>query len=137
MIDSSVVSGECPALDKIIRSYWIGDFCQQYDTCTWKVIRQDTVAPILTCPIDTIIDCDSAIPVLSSLTDYINQGGDTTDNCSVDPATWELIDSIVVSGACPALDTIIRSYRIGDYCQQYDTCSWKVIRQDTVAPMLT
>jgi hypothetical protein len=91
-------------------------------TYTWTI---DTVDPELTCPDNIAVVCASSIPdAYVSYAEFIAASGDATDNCGVDISTFILVNEEVVG------NTIIRTYGIEDYCDNFGTCEQTITITD-------
>src|SRR5262249_45612621 len=56
--DSGLV-GSCPG--KVTRVYRVTDACGNFSECTQTITVQDTIAPVLTCPTNAIVECGSSL----------------------------------------------------------------------------
>ena len=96
------------------------------EMCETSVTIQDTVAPDITCPSESIIDCDES-------TDPDNTGGATaTDDCDSNP-TIDYSD-VVIPDDCPNEETITRTWTATDYCGRINSCVQIINVVDTTPP---
>ncbi len=83
--DSGLV-GRCPGT--VTRVYRVTDACGNYSECTQAITVDDTIAPVLTCPTNLIVECGAWL-------DPANIGSATArDNCSTN-VTLAYSDTIV------------------------------------------
>jgi len=141
----------CPEM--VTRTYQIADACGNVATCTQKIIIQDTIPPEFiqmnmaglsggtagklatkNLPLEEVCSFDE-VPVLNNYEDFVQSGGDVTDNCGVDTSTFTLITELDLSdGVCP--DTLIRTYQIADFCGNTATCTQLIVVNDTLPPII-
>ncbi len=136
-------SGETFNLDTTIVTYTVIDNSGNSVSCSFEVVVEDTIAPTIICPSDTIVyttltSCDTGV---NGLNPFIN------DNCTVVDQFWSFVGSTVnnspltgindASGEVFNLDTTLVTYVIIDTAGNSASCSFEVIVQDTVAPVLT
>jgi len=85
MSDSGLV-GSCPGT--VTRVYRVTDECGNFAEATQRITVDDTIAPVLACPTNKIIECGTSL-------DPANAGRATaTDNCSTN-VTLSYSDSVV------------------------------------------
>jgi hypothetical protein len=124
----------CP--ETVTRTYSIADSCGNLATCTQVITVHDLEAPMLTCVADTSAVCDaSEIPVITSLDEFMAQGGNATDNCGIDASTFTLVSEVSDGATCP--ETVTRTYSIADSCGNVATCAQIITVHDTIPPSLT
>jgi gliding motility-associated-like protein len=136
-------SGETFNLDTTIVTYTVIDNSGNSVSCSFEVVVEDTIAPTIICPSDTIVyttltSCDTGVNGLSPTID---------DNCTVVDQLWSFVGSTTnnsllngiydASGELFNLDTTLVTYFIADNSGNTASCSFEVIVQDTVAPVLT
>ncbi len=96
------------------------------DSCSTTVTVQDTIPPIITCPADTTMECDQS-------TDPENTGFATvTDEC--DPAPVIDFSDAIISGACPEVFVIRRTWTATDACGNVSSCVQTIEAMDTTPP---
>lgn len=117
----------CPEI--VTRTYRSTDASGNYAECTQTITIDDTIDPVITCPVNLTIDC-------SVSTDPISTGWATaTDNCDTDIAI-SYSDS-EVAGACGQEKTITRTWTATDDCGNQDQCVQTISVTDDKAPSLT
>ena len=136
-------SGNTFNLDTTVVTYTIIDTAGNTASCSFQVIVEDTISPTITCPNDTIVfttltTCDTDVLGISPAID---------DNCTVVDQLWTFTGATVgsspfngindASGEIFNLDTTLVTYAIIDTAGNTSSCSFEVIVQDTVAPVLT
>ncbi len=126
----NIVPGICPAIDTILRVWSIMDTCGNLAQHIQRITRIDTVPPTFTVPPDTVLNCD-----LDTLPARTGEIMDTFDHCS-DAILVSYRDEIV-SGECPATDTIYRWWRAEDQCGNTDSLRQVITRIDTIPPDIT
>ena len=136
-------SGETFNLDSTFVTYVVTDTAGNVASCSFNVIVNDSVAPIVICPNDTVVPAE--IGVCDAVVNDINVVS-STDNCSVVAHLWEFSGSTVNSSALVGfndasgqtfnLDTTLVTYTIIDTAGNSASCSFEVIVQDTIAPIL-
>lgn len=90
--------------------------------CSFTVTVNDEEDPVLTCPNDTLIDCDATVAY---------DAATATDNCATTVTITELPNNGFVLGA----NTV--EFEGDDGNGNTATCSFTVTIQDTVSPMIT
>ena len=124
----TIVDGDCPQSYVIKRHWQVSDDCSNEQTCIQIITVVDTVAPVLICPDDTLINCSESLAP-SNLGTAMG-----TDNCDADlEATYT--DSIV-DGDCAQSYVIKRHWQVSDDCSNAQTCIQIITVVDTVAPVL-
>jgi hypothetical protein len=106
----------------------VTDRAGQSDTCSAAVTLGDTLAPSITCPADTTIQCDEP-------PDPSNTGQATsTDQCDASPAG--AFSDAVAPGTCPEESTITRTWTASDACGNSSSCSQLIEVVDTMPPVI-
>jgi hypothetical protein len=99
------------------------------DTCIQHFLIVDSTAPAFTFfPNDTTIDCNADTSVSA-----IRRPTAGADNC-LGTVSLTRRDSIV-AGICPAIDTILRIWKVSDSCNNNITRIQRIIRLDTKPPV--
>ncbi|GAB1451510.1 hypothetical protein MASR2M47_15660 [Draconibacterium sp.] len=81
--------------------------------CSFSVVVTDKQAPIISVPENITIGCNDRVPSpYTTLQALRNAGGDASDNCDLNPATFRLAAEEKSNSNCPY--TITRSYQIAD-----------------------
>ena len=71
---------------RVVQNYSITNMCGYTATCQRVITIEDLVPPILICPSPASVNCLSDLPNSTTLAGFIAAGGDTADNCRIDPA---------------------------------------------------
>ncbi len=125
------VSGMCPLFYSFL--YTITDECGNLASCVHSVTVTDEVPPSITCPDEQTFQCiDDLPPALTSIDEFVAAGGNITDNCSLDSASFDIISEVSDGQSCP--ETITRTYQIADFCGNVSTCIQTIIINDTIPP---
>ncbi|MEL6987386.1 MAG: hypothetical protein AAGK97_06100, partial [Bacteroidota bacterium] len=127
--DSTGFDGLCTnnVVGIIERTFFATDICGNVDSsCVQLISLQDTVAPIITCPSDTVIICDgdTSSTVLGIAT--------ATDNCS--DFSIGFSDDVSMLNQCGGTGDILRTWSAVDACGNERTCVQTITLIDTVAP---
>lgn len=143
---SDVVSGStagCNQSSTITRT-WLGtDDCGNASTCVQTINLNDTSAPTLICPPNSVaqLTCfDGLPPAATTAAELIAMGGIVSDNCS---ANEDLIVLATVStnngNFCPGNGyTVIRTYTVIDECGNGVSCDQTFVYADSnTGPVIT
>ncbi|MBK9984535.1 MAG: HYR domain-containing protein [Saprospiraceae bacterium] len=124
------VAGSCPQAFTITRTWTASDGCGNVSTCSQIIQVVDTVVPVITCPQNITIECNSSTlpPITGTAT--------ATDNCDGAPIIT-FTDVTVAGGGCPLGFSISRTWRATDHCGNSSTCIQLVSINDLVAPAIT
>jgi large repetitive protein len=121
------LSGECPILYTIIRTWTLSDDCGNAEIITQFVVVQDNIAPVIIgIPDDATVTCDQ-IPNVAQPT--------ATDNCGIAPTVvYNGAESLWLDGGCTLI--IERSWSATDACGNTSTATQVITRIDTIAPVI-
>ncbi len=122
-------AGACPQSLTISRTWNAVDACGNSTECTQTIFVQDTVAPILTCPVDITVDCNTSIATA------VTGDATATDNCDATPTIG--FDDVTAAGACPQSYIITRTFTAIDDCGNSSSCAQIIFVQDTMPPAIT
>ena len=122
------VGGACPQERTINRTWVATDDCGNTSSCVQTIFVDDSVAPALTCPPNTTIECTaSTLPA--------NTGSATaTDNCDATPTITS--SDVSVGGACPQERTITRTWVATDDCGNSSSCVQTIFVDDSTPPSI-
>ena len=124
----------CP--ETVTRVYEIADLCGNKITCQQTITINDEEAPEITCPGPLTASCDiSELPPYADYAAFAAAGGDATDNCGIDEASFRLADEVEDGNACPKVYT--RTYEIADLCGNIITCTQTITINDDEDPTMT
>jgi len=134
MLEETDDGKSCPKT--ITRTYQIADICDNIATCTQTIIVDDTISPELTCPGTINVECIDDVPSeYANLTEFLNAGGNATDNCEINESSFVMSEELDDGNNCPK--TITRTYQIADICDNIATCAQTIIVNDTTLPQIT
>lgn len=126
--DSSA-AGACPQERVITRTWSATDNCDNSNSCTQQITVVDDVAPQITCPVNTSVECGNSTnpPATGSAgaTDLCDLSPDVASSDSVDPT------------GCGNTNTITRTWTATDECGNDSTCVQTVTVVDTTPPQIT
>lgn len=121
--------GKCPQEFTITRTWSVTDADGNTVSCEQTITVIDSTPPVITCPVDTSVECGSS-------TDPSATGSATaTDNCDLMP-TIGFTDS-VEPGECPQEFTITRTWTATDDCGNPNQCVQTISVVDTTDPVIT
>jgi len=124
---SDVPNGSgCPIT--ITRTYKATDFCDNVGYCTQTITVDDITPPDVTCPGPVTVECIGDVPppdiglVMA------------TDNCDPDPIV-EWVSDVSDGLTCP--ETITRTYKATDDCDNVGYCTQTITVDDITPPQIT
>ncbi|MEM7390899.1 MAG: HYR domain-containing protein, partial [Verrucomicrobiota bacterium] len=129
MESDAIIAGTCPQAQTINRTWTATDGAANMAACTQSITVADTTEPMITCPADVTVECDSSSA--SAATGVAT----ATDNCDTNVTVAE--SDAVAAGACPQEETITRTWTATDDCGNSASCTQVVTVVDTTAPMIT
>jgi uncharacterized repeat protein (TIGR01451 family) len=121
--------GSCAGQSSITRIWSASDACGNKSNCTQIITIQDNVAPVLTCPANTTINCDD------SILPAVTGSATATDNCDAAPAIS--YSDTNVPGSCAGNYTITRTWKATDNCNNSGTCVQTITVRDNTPPAIT
>lgn len=125
MANSDVrVNGNCPNQFTINRTWNVMDIHGNGATCLQTISVQDKKPPVITCPANITVTCDTSIPKTGMAT--------ATDNCDASVSITN--QDIHVSGDCDWFCIIERHWTATDDCGNFSKCV-QVITKD-VTPLI-
>ena len=93
----------------------------------------DIINPSITCPGDLTAVCSvSEQPAYTTYLEFTNAGGSALDNCSLNEASFILLDESSDNATCP--ETVTRTYQITDNSGNAATCIQTITVSDTIDP---
>ncbi len=130
----AVIDDNCPIL--IERSFTVYDSCGLTTECVQSIQIIDTESPSIICPPEQGFTCYGDLPTrVITLTAFEAIGGVVTDNCSVDPASFQWLGDQSDGNKCPEI--ITRTYQIADWCGNTELCIQTFIIHDTIPPQFS
>ncbi|TVR77464.1 MAG: hypothetical protein EA409_11665, partial [Saprospirales bacterium] len=124
----------CP--EELIRVYRVTDECGNYNTCEQTITIEDFESPEIFCPDTVFVSCQlSEAPIYSSFEEFINAGGNASDNCQIDPTSFTLISEVSNGELCPEINE--RVYSISDECGNQNQCIQLIVINDVSTPEIT
>ena len=129
--ESDVISAQtCANRYTITRTYRATDICGNFSECTQIITVNDQTPPVITCPVNVIVSCASAVPA-------VNTGAVTaTDNCA-GTITITHVGDVISAQTCANRYTITRTYRATDVCGNFSECTQIITVNDETAPVIT
>ena len=135
-------SGEVFNLDTTVVTYVIVDTAGNSASCSFEVIVQDTVAPVLTCPADTLVGSDPGL--CAAIVNGLELA--VFENCSYSSQTWVIggatTDTSAISGINDVSGTLfntgtsIITYTVVDTVGNTASCQFEVNVEDVEAPIV-
>ncbi|MDX1477566.1 MAG: CHRD domain-containing protein, partial [Saprospiraceae bacterium] len=121
------ITGVCPIT--FTRTWTATDACGNSTSCIQLITLEDTTPPMISCPADVTVECDTG-------TDPASTGMATaTDNCDGLPGLTYSDASTL--GNCAQESIIIRTWTATDICGNTATCLQTITVVDTTPPSLT
>ena len=121
--DSSVPG--CGLTETITRTWTITDDCGNTTSCSQVIMVMDTTPPSITCPSDTIVECNG------DTSPSANGVATATDGCGITTITYS--DSSVPG--CGGTATITRTWTATDECGNSTSCDQIITVVDTTPPV--
>ncbi len=121
-----VTAGSCPQEMTITRTWTATDDCLNSSTCVQTITVEDTLAPVITCPVNVTIDCPAS-PLFEAAM--------ATDACDTMVQITFVNDTM--RGSCQPEYFITRTWTATDDCGNVATCSATITVQDTLPPVIT
>jgi len=115
------IAGACPQAYSLTRTWTATDHCGNQASCSQTITVQDTLAPVLSCPVDVTVQRDADMPAP-------NPVAVSTTDCDPGPVVMHVSD--VVSSTCPR--TVLRTYKATDACGNVGMCTQVITVRDTV-----
>ena len=116
--------GTCVQESVITRTWTATDACGNSTNCEQVIEVVDTTPPVIICPADATLDCDSSTSVGSAQ-------ATATDNCGEAFVTFS---NGSPSGDCPA--TFVRTWTAEDACGNTASCDQVVLIDDATPPTI-
>jgi hypothetical protein len=110
------------------------DECGNTATCTASIIIDDTIAPMITCPVDLVLECDGDYD--AAITAWLATATGT-DACAPPTITNDYIAGTFPDVSCDAMAGLTVTFTATDECDNTATCTALIIITDTVAPEIT
>ncbi len=132
--------GQC-INDKVYLLGWSAtDDCNNTSRCVQTVYVRDTAKPEITCPADTVLECDefdvTKVADKTTPQPVWTYGEPTaTDNCDDTVYTYWTYGPLVSENPCRLQFRVI--YWAYDNCNNWDTCSQLVTVVDSTPPVIT
>ncbi len=124
----------------ITRTWTVSDACGNTSTCVQTINVEDTTAPVITCPANQTLVCNTdPLPSATEITDFLSIGGTASDNCSANSElTVSFVDNptnqslLNFCSANPADRTLVRTYTVSDACGNPTTCTQNFVYNQSV-----
>ena len=121
------VANVLSACHKIITRTWtIADACGVTNYCTQTITVFEDVAPVLTVPANTTVECNGIPPVGTA---------SATDVCDANPVVVTYLGAVTNGSGCNY--TITRKWKAADTCGNAVTNSQILTVRDTTPPVIT
>ncbi len=131
-LGDQVINQTCPNGFHIVRTFKATDDCGQTGTCSYLIVVEDNVDPVVSCPPNQTVACYDLIP--PSNTALVS----ASDNCGSNGIQIELvIESSGPDGVCDNDYTLTRVYEATDNCGGTAVCTQLITIKDDVPPSLT
>ncbi|MHA7112340.1 HYR domain-containing protein [Sunxiuqinia elliptica] len=116
-------------------TYTAIDVSGETSTCHFVVTIHDGEAPFVNCPVsERSYECVSDLPIIGSISDFQNAGGQVSDNCSSTAKLTIAYEDVVSPGQdCK----VIRTYTVTDEAGNKGTCTQEFAITDTEAPTIS
>ncbi len=122
-------SGTCPIVGTITRTWSANDGCNPSVFCTQTISLTDITPPVITCPANLTIACQtSTLPAATGTATGIDLCDQTVAITYAD---------VTVAGGCPIEYTINRTWTASDDCGNTSTCVQHIFIDDNESPVLT
>ena len=130
--DYTGLSDECGATGAATVTFTATDECANSATCAATIAVVDTVAPIISCPEDTVLECDGAGNV-EAIADWLDLV--TGDDICGDVTLTH--DYAGLSDDCGATGAATVTFTATDACANSTTCAATISVVDITAPVIT
>jgi hypothetical protein len=124
---SDVVSNQCGSTKVITRTWTATDQCGNTTNATQLITVRDTIAPVITCPVDVALECGASTAPSATGT------ATATDGCSTATVSY----SDVVTNSCGGSRTITRTWTATDGCGNTASCIQTIFVRDTTPPQIS
>ena len=124
----AIVNGTCPQISVIMRTWTASDQCENAATCTQTIVRVDTTPPVITCP------ANASVPCQSNTAPEVLGFASAVDAC--DMSVTISYSDLTEPGVCAAEYTIYRTWTATDDCGNSSTCVQTISVEDTSPPAL-
>ncbi|MDQ3142113.1 MAG: hypothetical protein M3Q56_07690, partial [Bacteroidota bacterium] len=128
-VSTDSIPGTCPQEYVLTRTWNATDDCLNTSfNCSQSITVEDTTRPVITCPVNTTIQCP-ATPVFGTPT--------ATDLCDATP-TINTVSTDSIAGTCPQEYVLTRTWNASDDCGNVSiNCSQNITVEDTTRPVIT
>ena len=114
--------------DTVSVTYQVTSLCYSDNITRYFGISTDNSIPTFTCPDENLVVVCTVPAPYTNYSAFILAGGYATDNCGIDTTTFEWVNDISDGNTKP--ETIIRTYRIKDYCGNEAICNQTITIND-------
>jgi hypothetical protein len=98
------------------------------------IVVGDTENPVISCPATASVACSSDLPVVTTITEFKNLGGNVSDNCTAEASLiLSTSDVIDLNSGC----RVNRTYTITDASGNSATCVQVFTINDATKPVIT
>ncbi|MCP4580979.1 MAG: T9SS type A sorting domain-containing protein [candidate division Zixibacteria bacterium] len=127
-LDEDIAPDGCDQHYVLTRTWTATDDCGNSVDCVQVITVDDTTPPTITCPDDVIVECNDDVPPADILS------VEADDACDPAPLVEHVSD---VSDGLTCPETITRTYRATDDCDNSVTCVQLITVDDTTPPTIT
>ncbi|MFM1770281.1 MAG: hypothetical protein RJA22_2810, partial [Verrucomicrobiota bacterium] len=128
VLSTTTNTGPCLTTYDVTRTWRATDPCGNASTCSQTITVIDTLAPVLTCASNRVVECSASWvfnpPIASDLCDGTN-------------VALTILSTVTNTGPCGTTYSATRSWRATDACGNASTCSQTITVVDTTPPVLT
>src|SRR5205085_11015179 len=100
-----------------------------FATCNQRITIVDTTAPVITCPADITVQCNT------STATNVTGMAHATDNCDTNVVI--IFSYVLTPGTCTNTGVILRTWRATDCSGNFATCNQRITIVDTTAAVIT
>ncbi|MCB0648255.1 MAG: hypothetical protein KDC49_16410, partial [Saprospiraceae bacterium] len=125
----SVVAGSCAKTFTIHRIWEATDDCNNQSRCIQRILFQDTIPPVISCPVDLTVSCKEDTLVSNT---GIAMAMDLCDGSVPNIVYMDM----VTPGSCENNILVMRTWIATDSCGNSRTCVQTISVMDTMRPIL-
>ncbi|MFK7806912.1 MAG: hypothetical protein AB8F74_03835, partial [Saprospiraceae bacterium] len=130
-IDTTIGTDRCQLI-RVINWFGVDECGNQSLPFTQTFTINELAAPEFTCPPSINVECEAPAPY-ADLAAFIAAGGEASDFCGLDDASFTLDNEVSDGLSCP--ETITRTYSVADDCDNISTCTQTIIIEDVTLPV--
>ena len=127
-------SGELICPKTITNVYHLADYCGNAVEFIHIVHVSDTESPVMSAPPTQTLAMNETPQAFEDYMEFIAAGGRATDNCAVNPNSFQLLSVDSTNQTC--MDIYNYIYEVADYCGNIDTTMHTIIKADNEKPVM-